>query len=106
MANPYEATLIPLGQFLKGELPDFTVCRDPDWNIDAGGTFRLDKDKAPQHLIKIDSDVMDDHSPDEIKRQFREQNLAERLKHLSKQKVWVKPVRGGGISLHFEDWKP
>jgi hypothetical protein len=107
MANPYDAKLIPLGLFLKGELPEFSVNRDPDWKIDTGGTFRLDKDKTPEHLIKIDSDVLDDHSSDEIARQFREQNLAVRLKHsLKKQKVWVKPVRGGGIRLHFEDWQP
>src|SRR5215470_13760388 len=77
MANPYDATLIPLGQFSKVSFPNSRFAQTPIGNIDAGGTFRLDKGKTPEHLIKIDSNVLTDHSPDWIKLQFREQSLAE-----------------------------
>jgi hypothetical protein len=103
MDNPHEAKLIQLEKLLKEELPEFSVNRDPNWNIDVGGTFRLDRGKTPEHLIKLDDDVLDDHSPDGIMQQLRAQRLAQKLKNSSKQKVWVKPLPGGGICVQFEN---
>lgn len=105
MDNPHEAKLIQLERMLKEELPEFSVNRDPSWNIDVGGTFRLDRGKTPEHLIKLDDDVLDDYSPDEIMQQLRAQRFAQGLKNSSKQKVWVKPVQGGRIRVQFENWQ-
>jgi hypothetical protein len=105
MDNPHDARLIQLEKMLKEELPEFSVNRDPNWNIDVGGTFRLDRGKTPEHLIKLDDDVLDDYSPVEIMRQLRAQRLAQGLKNSSKQKVWIKPVQGGGIRVQFENWQ-
>jgi hypothetical protein len=105
MNNPHDAKLFELEKILPADLPEFSVNRDPNWKIDVGGTFRLDKGSTPEHLIKLDDDVLDDHSPDEIIRQLRAQKLAQRLKNSSKQKVWVKPGQGGGILVQFENWQ-